>query len=227
MNHAYVWCEFYKTPNLYAMKTSNYLKSKSIRNILILTVAFLLTGIFAVTSQETNAIFNEDPETGFIWGFDVKTSSIQGEIGTQYSMFAGTLFHHSVLIGATGALNVSHPTVNYGYLGFMIQYTLKPDRIFHMSGQLTLGSGSTKDYQQEKSNPFDNLGNVTGAKFYFIEPVLNGEINLGIKTRIVLGLGYRFVNGLNPDNENISITHVSDTDLSGITFSAGVKFGLY
>ena len=96
-----------------------------------------------VFSQDTKTIFPADSRTEFNWGLDLKTSSIQKEFGTQYGMYAGTLFNHSVFIGVTGALNVSHPKVNYGYLGFLMQYAYKPFNMIHMTGQVMLGMGST------------------------------------------------------------------------------------
>jgi hypothetical protein len=142
-------------------------------------------------------------------------------------MRAGILFNHSILIGVTGALNVTHPTVNYGYAGPMIQYTYKPNSLVHLNGLFSFGSGSTKDYESEKSSTFDNFGNVTGARFYFIEPGINGEVNLNAKTRLILGFGYRLVYGIDRNSEYISRTHVSNSDLSGVNVSLGIRFGLY
>ena len=210
------------------MKTLPCLKSKSIRLSLTLAIALLAAGNAFLFSQEANTVFEDDPgKTGFVWGLELKTVSIQEELGTQYGMYAGTLFNRSLMVGLAGALNVTHPAVNYGCLGMMVQYAYRPLSIFHMSGQLTLGAGTTKDYENEKTSTFDNFGNVTGTGFYFMEPALNGEINLGARTRLVLGIGYRLVYGINPENENVNLTHVTDRDLSGMCVSAGVKFGLY
>jgi hypothetical protein len=97
----------------------------------------------------------------------------------------------------------------------------------HLNGLFSFGSGSTKDYESEKSSTFDNFGNVTGARFYFIEPGINGEVNLNAKTRLILGFGYRLVYGIDRNSEYISRTHVSDSDLSGVNVSLGIRFGLY
>jgi hypothetical protein len=37
-------------------------------------------------------------------------------------------------------------------------------------------------------------------------------------------VSYRWVSGLDPDNENIDITHVTNQDMSGINFNIGLKF---
>jgi hypothetical protein len=108
----------------------------------------------------------------------------------------------------------------------MTRYLYKPCSKIHMSGQLTVGVGSTRDYQNEKTSTFDNFGNVYGTAFYFIEPEVNSELNLGRKTTLVVGLGYRLATGINANSPYISSTHVSNRDLSGFTITAGVEFGL-
>lgn len=192
-------------------------------DIMVLLIVCTAPGI----GQETKTLFKSDLKIGFIWGIELKTSSIQQQPATQYGMYAGALFNHAFMIGAVGAANVTHPRVNYGYTALMVQYTYKPAKMVHLNGHLIFGSGSTKDYEDEKSNVLDNFGNVTGASFSIIEPGINGEINLGVKTRLVLGVAYRYVYGIDQYSEYTSRSHVSDGDLSGFNFTAGIKFGLY
>lgn len=206
------------------MKTLHYLKS--IRFSLVLTTTLLFAGNVSLFSQEVRSVFSTDTVTTFNWGIEMKTGSIQDEFATQCGVYAGALFNHSIMVGMVGSFNVTHPTVNYGYMGMMVKYIYKPSSIIHMSGQFTFGAGSTRDYENEKTSTFDNFGNITGTGFYFIEPVINTEINLGNKTKLIFGLGYRLINGINPESQYISSTHVSDKDLSGATVTAGIQFGL-
>jgi hypothetical protein len=208
------------------MKTLNYLKSESIRFSLALAIFALFASNVSLFSQEVRSVLSTDTVTTFNWGIEFKTAGVQDELSTQYGMYAGALFNHSVMAGMVISFNVTHPSINYGYMGLMVKYIYKPYSVIHLNGQLVLGAGSTRDYENEKTSTFDNFGNVTGAGFYFIEPAVNTEINLGKKTTLTLGLGYRLVNGINPDNQYISSTHVSDKDLSGPTVTAGIEFGL-
>jgi hypothetical protein len=208
------------------MKTFTLLKSKSMKISLTLAAVILLAGNASLFSQEFRSAFDADTNTKFVWGIEVKTSGIQNEYGTQYGMYAGAELSQSFMVGMVGALNVTHPAVNYGYMGLMVKYIYKPTSVVHMSCQFTLGAGSTRDYENEKSSTFDNLGNVYGTGFYFIEPVINSEINVGRKTTLIFGLGYRLVNGINSSSHYISTTHVSDKDLSSVTVSAGIQFDL-
>jgi hypothetical protein len=209
------------------MKNFTQLKSGSVKNILTFTAAFLLTGNVLLFSQEVNTILQSDVSTRFAWGLELKTSYIQNEYGTQFGGYAVTMFNKSFMAGMVVALNLTHPAVNYGYLGLMTRYIYKPGSIIHMSGQLTLGAGSTRDYENDKTSMFDNFGNIYGTSFYFIEPAVNSEINVGKKTTLVIGLGYRLTTGINENSKYISSTNVSDGDLSGLTINAGVAFGLY
>ncbi|MBN1415204.1 MAG: hypothetical protein JW973_08905 [Bacteroidales bacterium] len=208
------------------MKTFTIVNSGLTKIILTLAAVFLLAGNVFLFSQEGRSVINADVPTRFVWGLELKTASIQDEYGTQCGAYAGALFNNSLMAGMVGALNVTHPAVNYGYLGFMARYIYKPNSIIHMSGQLTLGAGSTRDYQNDKTSTFDNFGNVYGTAFYFVEPAINSEINLGKKVTLVIGLGYRLATGINTGSPYISSTHVNDRDLSGFTVSAGVEFGL-
>jgi hypothetical protein len=207
------------------MKTLQYLRSKSVRFSLALAASLLLAASFPLLSQEVSSLLGSGAPTRYCWGIEMKSAEIQNEFATQCGIYTGAVFNNSVMAGMVGALNVTHPRVNFGYLGLFVKYIYKPAGILHMSGQLTLGSASTRDYENEKTNTFDNFGNVSGAGFYFIEPVINAEINLDKKTKLIFGLGYRFASGINPDNRYISSTHISDKDFSGITVTAAIAFG--
>jgi len=90
---------------------------------------------------------------------------------------------------------------------------------------VSIASGTTKDYEDPKSSLFDNFWNITGAKFYLVEPGINIEINLSRRMSFVAGVSYRNVMGMAEDDENISLTKVTNEDLSGVNFNVGLKFG--
>ena len=209
------------------MKTCKQVLAQKLASCLLLTAVLMISANNLCSAQETVSVFDKGSDIGFVWGIEMKTSAIQHVPGTQYGMFAGVLFHHAVMVGLTAAANVTHPSVNYGYTALMIQYSHQQHRLVHLNFQLTLGNGSTKDYENEKSSVFDNFGNVTGANFYVVEPGMNVEVNLGRKTKLWLGTGYRLVYGIDPDNVHVSKTHVSDRDLSGLNANIGIKFGLF
>lgn len=193
-----------------------------------MTAALLILGAGSMAdAQQTGSIFGGNTETSFVWGLDLRTDSVQGETGTMFAFSAGALLNRSLLIAFTGGLNLSHEVVNFGYLGLLTQYTFNPDRVFHPSVQLILGSGSAKDYEQEKTSLLDNYGNISGPGFFLLEPGANGELNLTDKTRLVFGISYRLVSGMDEDDTLIASSGATNGDLSGLCFNFGFKFGVY
>jgi len=81
-----------------------------------------------------------------------------------------------------------------------------------LSGQLTLGAGSTRDYDNEKTSTFDNLGNIYGTDFALSNLVSTVRLTWK-KNDLLFGLGYRLATGINSKVPHFT-THVSDKDLS-------------
>ena len=193
----------------------------------LFSVVFVLILVSNTNAQETKTIFGGDTQLSFAWGLGMKVNSIQDDTGTLFEIYAGALVNNSIIIALAGGMNIGHPKVNYGYFGLLSQYTFKPKELIHFSGQVLLATGSTKDYEQEKSSTFDNYGNISGPGFFLIEPSINAELNLSVKSKLYLGLGYRIATGLDEDHELISKTKVTNKDLSGLNLLIGVKFALY
>jgi hypothetical protein len=182
------------------------------------------------TTQQTDStktLFGPETKIGFVWSVEVKINSIQDKTGSLISVYGGALVNRSVLLGLAIGANVGHPTVNYSYLGFITQYTYKPKELLHVSAQVLVSIASTKDYERSKSSLFDNFLNTSGASFYFVEPGINLGLNLSSSVRLVSGLSYRFAFGLDENSPHVAKTQVTNSELSGINFILGVKFGEY
>ena len=209
------------------MKTKNE-KSEKYNNMLAFVVMFCLMLVSAsVSAQGTKperTLFGPDVTFTEIWAPEVKLNSIQGKTGTLIGMYGGVLINHTFLLGFTGGVNLGHPTINYGYFGGIAQFVAYPGKMLHISGQLIIAYGTTKDYENPKSGLLDNFWNISGERFAMTEPGLNIEINLSERVTFVTGVSYRFVTGLDPNNEYIDITHVTNQDMSGINFNIGLKF---
>lgn len=196
--------------------------------LIIITIFIVLFWVFNfANAQETQTLFGPKTEVSFVRAMEFKTSSIQDDIGVAVGFYGGALINHSTLFGLSAGFNLSHPKVNHGYLALLTQYTHNPNELLHFSGQMLLGIGSTRDYEQSKTNLFDNFANVFGPGFLFIEPGINAELNFTNSTRLVIGLSYRLAGGLDEDDELIDKTKVTDKDLSGLNFNIGVKLGIY
>jgi hypothetical protein len=192
--------------------------------VMIVIFIFLTVESPAQEQDSTHALFSSNVKVSEIWTPEVKINSIQGDVGTLIGFYGGAVFNHSILLGISGGVNLSHPRVNYGYFGAVGQYIYKPSTLWHCSGQILLAYGSTKDYENPKSGLLDNFWNISGASFFLMEPGINLELNLSKRLTLVTGISYRYVSGLNENNENVQITHVTNEDLSGINFNIGLKF---
>jgi hypothetical protein len=57
-----------------------------------------------------------------------------------------------------------------------------------------------------------------------MEPGVNLEVNITNRMMVAIGVSYRYVTGLNENSEDISRTHVTNQDMSGVNFNIGLKF---
>ena len=209
------------------MKTKNEKNRKNSSKLLCVTMFSLMLFTASLSAQETKpgrTLFGPDVTFEEVWSPEVKLNSIQGQTGTLVGMYGGALINRKVLLGFTGGVNLSHPTVNYGYFGGIVQVIIYPGKMVHMSAQLVLAYGSTKDYENPKNGLLDNFWNISGERFMITEPGVNLEINLSERMTLVTGVSYRTVTGIDPDNEYIYITHVTNQDMSGINFNIGLRF---
>jgi hypothetical protein len=202
---------------------------KLLKKVSIVAMTFFLVSLsVSVTAQESEAkqtMFKSDVKISELWVPEVKLNSIQGDLGSLIGFYGGALFNNEFLLGIAGGVNLTHPRVNYGYFGVIGQYIYEPASLVHFSGQVVLAAGTTKDYESPKSGLFDNFWNISGAKYYQVEPGVNLEINLSARMTFVAGASYRFVTGLDETDENVQITHVTNKDLSGLNLNIGLKFG--
>ena len=208
------------------MKTKNEKREKYSRFACAVMFSLLLVS-GSVSAQETKperTLFGPDVTITEVWAPEVKLNTIQGKTGTLIGIYGGALINHKVLLGFTGGVNLSHPTVNYGYFGGIAQVIAYPGKMIHVSGQLVVAYGTTKDYENPKSGLLDNFWNISGERFVLNEPGVNIEVNLSERVTFVTGVSYRWVTGLDPNNEYIDITHVTNQDMSGVNFNIGLKF---
>lgn len=202
-----------------------FMKNLSLKIIILLaTLMTLAAQLNAQDAERVETLFNSDTKLGFQWSPAVKFNSIQGDIGSLLEVNGGVLINNSTMVGLTGGINFGHPRVNYGYFGLMARYAYNPSKLVHFSGQAIIAYGATKDYEQEKSSLFDNFWNIYGTGFYMIEPGVNLEINLRERTRFVTGVSYRFVTGLDKESPHVSITNVTNKEMSGLNVMAGFIF---
>lgn len=215
-----------KKKEIMKTKTKKTQSNQKVRCIaLIILLVCLSVSVSAQSADSVRTVFRPGIKVSELWVPEVKVNSIQGDIGSLVGFYGGAVFNRNFLFGISGGVNLTHPRVNYGYFGVIGQYIYKPASLMHVSAQFLLASGTTKDYENPKSGLFDNFWNISGANFYLVEPGANIEINLSRRMILVAGVSYRYVTGLDENDENVAITHVTNRELSGLNFNVGLKFG--
>lgn len=190
-----------------------------------LGLLMLQTSAYSQKEDQVQTLFRQNSEITSVLAPEFKINSIQGTVGTLVGLYGGAMIDRKFLLGLSGGVNLSHPHVNYGYIGGIAQYVFNPSRLVHFSSQLVLAYGSTKDYESEKSGLFDNFWNISGTHFFMAEPGINLEINLKQNLTLCTGVSYRFVSGLDENSQAVSVTHVTSREMSGININVGLKFG--
>ena len=207
-------------------KIEKTVNNSKIRFILVfICAASLMQKAEAQENNQVQTLFKPDTEFSEAWAGEVKTNSIQGNIGTLVGFYGGVLINRTVLLGISGGVNLSQPEVNYGYFGVTGQYVFRPEKLVHFNTQVVLAYGSTKDYEKPKSGLFDNFWNISGTHFYIFEPGVNMEINIRENLAFCAGLSYRYVTGLNENSESLYRTHVTNHEMSGLNINLGFKTG--
>ncbi len=194
--------------------------------VMITTLILVSTGVAAQQQDSTQTLFKSNVKVSELWTPEIKINSIQGNIGTLIGFYGGALIDRTIPAwyfrgGKPWTSRELTTDISEG----LLQYIHKPEKMIHFSGQMLIAYGTTKDYENPKSGLLDNFWNISGARFCMIEPGINLELNLGINLTLVTGISYRYVSGLNESDENVSITHVTNNDLSGVNFNIGLKFG--
>jgi hypothetical protein len=213
----------------------NVMKTKEVKNgnlsgsktaCAVMLALILASVTLTAKAQETmpdRTLLGPDVRYTSVWSPEVRISSIQGKTGVTIGGYTGVMVNRTLMLGLTGSVNLTHPTVNYGYFGGIAQAVAYPSRMVHLSAQLVVAWGSTKDYENPKSSLFDNFWNISGERFMMTEPGVNLEVNLSEGIALVAGAGYRFVSGIDSGNEYVDMTHLTNQDMSGVSFSIGLK----
>ncbi len=194
------------------------------KNILMALLLLLIFLPMVSTAQEMETLFGEGVDQRFVWSLDVRTMSVQQSIGTSIGWSGGMVFNETFIAGGTVAANLTHSTVNAAVAAAFVRYVHDPQKLVHPFAAVLLGSGTVKDYEQAKTNPFDNFGNVFGAGYYFIEPEIGYELNASNTAKVACSIGYRLVSGADPAHPSVVLYRPGNGDLSGFQFAVTLQF---
>lgn len=185
----------------------------SVRSLVILVLFSLFSSnAFAQQAEEVETLIKGDLDHGFVFSFDDKLSSIDGDFANFAGFHMGWLIDHSLLIGVAGYGTTDDSRgLDMGYGGFVVQYFFQPHKVFHYSVRTLIGGGGADDLGNHRHS-----GGHAVDGFFVAEPEVRLTLNILKPFRLGFGLGYRAVSG-----------DVNGVGLSGPTFSISLKFGKF
>jgi hypothetical protein len=162
----------------------------------------------------------------------VKFTNINGEFGVLCGARGGWIIDHRVSLGLgvyglatntklTNAAAGETRYLQFEYGGFEFEYILASDEVIHLTFSGLLGGGET-DYRLNKfgEEGFGREEFNDRDVFFIGEPTLKAEVNITSFFRVNLGIGYRFVSGV--DN-----SYIAENKLNDFSGSIQFKFGSF
>jgi hypothetical protein len=197
---------------------------------LIIILSFVVINITAQTNEEEKTLFgNGKPHIGYFINPSCQFGKFAGANAVIPGIGAGVILNKKYSLNILYKLTVTESTpageANQLYLhgqwfGFKAEYSLKPEGMVHLNFPLEIGAGEIElDLKDSYEN--DQVIIPSGdAWFAYLEPAVAVEINLQKYIKLNLSAGYRFVS-------EVTYRNISEKDLKGFTFTAGLKIGLF
>jgi hypothetical protein len=207
--------------------------------------------IFAVTgfAQENattqndgiNSVFgnNQKVKLGWMVGGSTAYTQFDGKDVWMAGLSAGLIIDHNFTIGITGRSwcnrdevyfpNAKDTTGAYlegGYGGLLLEYTLFPKSVVHVTFPVMIGAGgltytSRYQYTEWDEDEWDTHYKSLGSDaFFIVEPGIMAEVTIFKFMRLDAGVGYRYTAGLD-------LINTPDNLLNNFTAAVGLKFGKF
>ncbi len=210
----------------------------------IFTIILLALIVQVGFAQEDKIEKNDDMKTiftkenlKFTGGYlapEIKVGDVHEDISVFVGGKMGFTFNNKFSIGLAGygLVNNSNfiiPTttpelvsVDMGYGGLSMEYTLFSNKKIHFTIPVVLGVGNISIYEDNEDDfYFDRyFDEIESSSAFVVEPGVNMEINLFKFFRVDIGASYRLVSGTD-------LVYLQDDDLSDLTFNATFKFGFF
>ncbi len=166
-----------------------------------------------------------------------KLTPMNDKLGVLTGLQGGVLLNHKWMLGAGGyglvnriksprpnVANDNDQSLQMWYTGLMTEYTHNPQKLIHWSVGALVGGGGVgrEDWHSRWHDDDDDRdhGWHDGSGFFVAEPFAGVEMNITRFLRLNLSGSYRFIRGSGTPG-------ISDSDLSGATFSLGIKAGSF
>lgn len=220
------------------------------RHIILVTILALAAtvSIFAQTGQEKTSsefemktVFGHGApkKLGWFVGIDPGYTQFDGRDVWMGGITAGIIIDHNLSVGLLGRAWVNRNGLFYpevtdtagayldgGYGGILLEYTLFPKSMFHVTFPVVIGGGwatytTEKEYYEWRGNEKDLCHRtIDSDAFFVVEPGIRAEINLQKFMRLSAGVSYRYVGGL-------QLVNTPSTLMNNFTATIGLKFGKF
>ena len=182
--------------------------------LLVFIGLVLIIPVAAFAEEKT--LFGDGFDSGGYGGPVVKFMSLGGDLGVLVGGRGGWIINHTFVIGGgfydlASDVKIDGNDLQMEYGGFELEYIWRSDSVLHFTIHMGIGGGKV-----EMIDPV-----YSSDKFFYIEPTLNGEVNILKWFRINAGIGYLWVDNIQ------GMPGLSSSDVRSITGTIVFKFGWF
>lgn len=190
-------------------------------------------------------LFDAEYESGGYGAIEWKYAQYKGEAGNMLGFRGGWIIDHKLSVGGGGFIMLTPFEIerykpkggfakNYdstvvfrcGWGGLFVEYIHMSDEVIHFTANalFAVGGGAyTSKLDEIRNNDSENLSSTWSyetSTFFAFEPGATVDVNVFKFMRFTAGVNYRIIKGLD-------LKHTKSSDLSGFSFSIGLKFGKF
>lgn len=173
-------------------------------------------------------------ESGGFGALVVKAGPFGGETGIAIGGRGGWVINRTFVIGGGGygftdGIHFNKPSTDtstaFGYGGLELEYLINSNNVVHATVLTLIGAGGFSVFRRQYLGETENQANhLYSASCFVVEPAVNAEVNILSWMRLQLGVGYRFVTGI---DAMIGGKHYTSASVSGLFGQGTIKFGPY
>lgn len=173
-------------------------------------------------------------ESGGFGALVVKAGPFNNTTGIAMGGRGGWVLNRTFVIGGGGygftdGIHFNQPSADtgtaFGYGGLEFEYLINSNRLLHFTVMTLIGAGGFSVYRRDYIGSVENRTNhLYSAACFVFEPAGNIEVNILRWLHLQLGVGYRFVTGIDAIVGN---THYTNSSASGFFGQGTIKFGPY
>lgn len=194
-------------------------------------------------TDEINTVFDKNKKTKLGWFIGAESGYTQFDKRDVWlgGLSTGMIINHNFTLGLTGRAWVNRDNMFYdnatdtagaylegGYGGLLLEYTLFPKSIVHVTFPVMIGAGGASYIYDAKNSDWDEDDNdwdcdhhtLDSDAFFVVEPGVRAEVNLLKFMRLNAGVSYRYTSGMD-------LMNTSGDLMNNFTASVGLKFGKF